>query len=488
MGLIVLAALAAAMPLAVQAQDPVSRARFEPGPCAVEVAMDERIDCGVLIVPENRNLASSTMIRLPVMIFRSRAATPSPDPVMFLNGGPGNSTLTGQRSGRSNPFLETRDQVLLEPRGARLSEPALQCPQINALKVDIAAGRLVGEAAQAGLAQAAGDCRTALTATGIDLNGYNSEQSADDIEDLRVALGYPQLNLYALSYGTRLALTVARRHPDSVRAMVLDSALPPEVDYDETASANIWRALNLVFDGCATDPACGAAWPDLRQDFRILMERADRERLPLAPDDPTIDARGAQLVQALGMALNDPGLIAVIPRAIGRAADGHYEELSGWITRAQQPSDYSWGLRLSVWCADEAPFEDATVVAGQTDMARGLGGADTRAASSEVCQAWNVAGPSAIESQPVRSDIPTLVLAGQFDPVTPPQWGRRLLANMPNAMFVELPGRSHGASFNACGGRMAFDFIVDPTTPPAMTCMAKLPGIDFGLSAAATTP
>lgn len=481
-GLAILAA-AAALPVTAAAQAPVSRSHFEAGPCAVEVAADERIDCGMLVVPENRSVAGSRMIRLPVVIFRSRAAEPASDPVMFLTGGPGNSAVTGQRSGRNNPFLDARDQVVLEPRGARLAQPALECPQINALKGEISAGRLRGDAAEDRLVEAATACREALTTSGTDLNGYNSAETADDIEDLRIALGYSQVNLYALSYGTRLALTMARRHPASVRAMVLDSVLPPEVDYDETASANTWRALNVVFDGCAVDPACGTAWPNPRRDFETLMDRADRERLPFGLTDQTIDARGAQVVEAVGVALHDPRLIPLIPRAVGEAARGRYGELAGWIAQAQGPSGFTWGLRLSVWCREEAPFEDPALVGSQTDDGRGLGGMDGRTASPAMCRVWNVDPAPAVESEPVKSDIPTLILAGEFDPDTPPQWGRRLLANMSRALFVEVPGRSHGASFNACGGRAAVDFIRDPAAPPSLACVAALPGVDFGLSA-----
>jgi pimeloyl-ACP methyl ester carboxylesterase len=343
--------LLAATPCVSAAQSPTARSHFEPGACAVEVAADERIDCGMLVVPENRSLSDSRLIRLPVLIFRSRAAAPAPDPVMFLTGGPGNSALTGQRSGKTNPFLEARDQVLLEPRGARLAQPALECPQINATKGEIAAGRVRGEAAETRLTEAAAACRVMLTAAGADLNGYNSAETVDDIEDLRVALGYPQVNLYALSYGTRLALTVARRHPASVRAMVLDSVLAPKVNYDEAAIANTWRALNAVFDGCAVDPVCSRAWPDPRGDFETLVQRADRERLPFALSDQTIDVRGGEVVQAVGAALQDPRRIPLIPRAVGQALAGDYREMANWIGQAQGASNFSWGLRLSVWCA-----------------------------------------------------------------------------------------------------------------------------------------
>lgn len=459
-----LATLAAAPAMAQTAMD---RIRFEPGPCAVEVPTDERIDCGLLVVPENRARPDSRMIRLPVMIFRSRAETPANDPVIFLPGGPGNSAVAGQRSGRNNPFLELRDQVVLEPRGAKLAHPALECPEINALKGEITAGTVRGADADARLTAAATSCRTTLTASGVDLDGYNSAETADDIEALRAALGYEKVNLYALSYGTRLALTVARRHPQSVRAMVLDSVLPPEVGYDEAATANTWRSLNAVFDGCAIDPACGTAWPDVREDFRELVSRGQ------------ID-----VVTGVGFALQDPRLIPLIPRAVGSAADGRPEELAGWIGRAQGPSGFTWGLRLSVWCSEEAPFEAPDRIEAQTGQDRGLGGADARTASAAMCRAWNVAPAEAVENTPVTSDIPTLIFAGEFDPVTPPDWGRRLTGAMPNAMFALMPGLSHGASFNRCGGMAAVAFIRDPASPPDLGCVARLRGADFSLSAA----
>ncbi len=482
--LILSLAFASALPGVSLALDKPSRSSFEPGACAIEVAPDEKIDCGVLIVPESRAASDSRMIRLPVLIFRSRAPKALPDPVMFLTGGPGNSALTGQRSGRSNPFLDARDQVLLEPRGARLSQPALECPEINALKAEISAGRIRGGSAQTGLTAAASTCRARLVKAGVDLNGYSSAEAADDIEDLRVALGYSQLNLYALSYGTRLALTVARRHAASVRTLVLDSVLPPEAGFDETATANVWRALNAAFDGCAVDRDCAAKWPTPREDFNALVARAESGRIPLGLADGSMDIRGAEVAQAVVAALQDPRRIPLIPRVAGEARAGRYRELADWIAQAQGASAFAWGLRLSVWCSEEMPFQDASRVRAQTSPDQGLGGMDARAASPEMCAAWKVVPAPAIANEAVVSEVPTLIFAGEFDPSTPPQWGRRLLANMPKAFFVQMPGLSHGASFNPCGGRMAFDFINDPSASPVLTCVAKLKGADFAASAA----
>jgi pimeloyl-ACP methyl ester carboxylesterase len=195
--------------------------RFERAVCPVDVAPGERIDCGVLTVAENRRKADSRAIRLPVMIFRSRAAAPAEDPVLFVPGGPGGSGVAGRKSGRGNILLDDRDFIVLEPRGARHAQPELECPATSELKGEIAAGRLRSAAARAELAKAAKACRELLTRSGVDLDGYTTEALADDIEDLRKALGYEKWNLLGVSYGTRVVLTVLRRHPSGIRSVVL---------------------------------------------------------------------------------------------------------------------------------------------------------------------------------------------------------------------------------------------------------------------------
>lgn len=473
---------AVAVPEAAPAQ---AVPRFRPGPCPTEVEAGERIDCGSLFVPENRARPGSRTIGLPVMIFRARAATPRSDPIVFLPGGPGNSAVAGRRSGRGNPYLEDRDHILIEPRGARHASTHLDCPAINALKGDINAGRLRGAPAQRRLAEAAAACRAGFAAAGVDLDGYTSAQTADDIEDLRRALGIRRWNLFALSYGTRLALTVLRRHPEGVRALVLDSVLPPDVNFDESAGANVWRSLNLVFDGCAIDPACARAFPDLRRRFAALLARADRRPLALAlSDSERTEIRGAEIVAALYAALHDPRAIPLIPRIVAEAAEGRYDGLLPLLRGNLGPSSFSWGLRLSVWCAEELPFEDPAGIAAQHAPAMGLGGVDEGTASPDMCAAWNVSRAADEENQPVASPVPVLVFAGEYDPDTPPDWGRRLLETMPNARVVLMPGLSHGASFNRCGADVMLAFLDAPgERPPPLDCVTRMRGADFGLSA-----
>jgi pimeloyl-ACP methyl ester carboxylesterase len=457
--------------------------RYECAPCPVDVEPGERIDCGALFVPENRVRPGSRTLRLPVMIFHSRSIAPAPDPLLFMSGGPGNSTVANRRTGKGNAFLDERDYILLEQRGARYAEPALLCPEMDRLEVEIAAGKLRGADAEGARVVSATACRRALIESGIDLDGYTTQAAADDIEDLRLALGIRSWNLYGLSYSTRLMLTVARRHPAGVRSLVLNSVLPPEVHFDEVATANLWRALDLVFSGCAIDRECGAAFPNLRRTFVQLVAAADRTPFSVPLAHGTRKVRGADIVGAVYDQLHHSDAIPLLPRFLGDLAAGRRNDLARFLEPGSGTSTLSRGLRYSVWCGEEMPFQDPQRVALQTSPAFELGGIDERAASLELCRVWNVAAAPAIENEPVKTEIPALIFAGEFDPDTPPEWGRQLLESMPRAYYVELRGLSHGAGFHPCGREITAAFLRDPASPPALGCALKLRGADFGASA-----
>jgi len=322
-----------------------------------------------------------------------------------------------------------------------------------------------------------------LASAGIDLGGYTSAATADDIEDLRKLLGYATWNLQGISYSTRLMLTVLRRHPAGVRSVILDSVLPPDVNFDEVSAANLQRALNAVFDACAVDRRCAEAYPDVRRLFAGLVAAADARPLALGIVDvkgQAVEVRGAQVVDAIYAALHDVQAIPRIPSIVADASAGRHETLAALVKGNQGPSSFTWGVRYSVWCAEEMPFEDPARIASQVSPALGLGGIDEGAATPEECRAWNVAPAAAVENTAVASDVPVLVFAGEFDPDTPPSWGRQLLETMPNARYVELRGRSHGAGFSACGGEIAQAFLRDLRGPLPVDCALKMRGASFG--------
>ena len=448
--------------------------RFERAECAVKVSPGERIECGLLFVPENRRKARSRTISLPVMIFRSTASAPAADPVVYLPGGPGLSSIDGRTSGQGNPFLAERDQILLEGRGNKFARPSLGCSEINDLRA--------ANATPAAQTSAVARCRAVLVASGIDLDGYTSVEAADDLDDLRQALGIRQWNLIGFSYGTRLAQTVLQRHPEGLRSVVLDSVLPTDVNYDETAASSLRRAIDALLNACATDPACDGRYPDLRNRFAALVADADGNGIPA----PGRVLRGRDIVEAVGVGLQQPGVIPTLPGIISGATGGR---LAGLLPLTRQvASSFNWGLRLSIWCGEEMPFENTARMTSQISPALGLGGTDNRTATPEICSAWRVSSADAQANDPVKSDVPVLILAGEFDPVTPPAWGRRLLRTMNNARFVQVAGQSHGAMFNRCGGQMTIAFLRDPRAPLNGDCIAKMAGIAFGTGENAAAP
>ncbi len=470
--------------LGLMAASPAAAATYQKAPCSVAVVAGENIECGKLTVPENRNKPNGRTIDLAVEIFKSRSATPAADPVIFLPGGPGGSAAR-QKSGVNNPFLDDRDYILLEPRGAKFSSVDLECPKINAIKGEISAGHLTPKAADNVLASAAADCRAGWVAKGVDLDGYASAETADDIDDLRQALGIKQWNIFGHSYGTRLALTVLRDHPDGVRSVMLDSVLSPEANFDESAIANLKRALDTVFDQCAVDATCNAKHPHIRDTFYALVARADRTPLTLATpimgsDNKPVTVNGAVIVDAIYAELHNPPKIGAIPGIIDDAAHGQTVELAGLIKDNQGPSNFTWGLRLSVWCGEEMPFEDASRVEAQTATSEGLGGIDERTASEAMCKAWKVAPADAKEALAViNPNVPVLVLSGEYDPDTPPYWGRAILNGLPFGRVVLFAGNSHGAGFNRCGAQIETAFLRDPKGVLNADCAAHLVGADF---------
>lgn len=440
--------------------------RFEKSECVVKVVPTERIECGLLFVPENRRKARSRTISLPVMIFRSTASAPAADPVVYLPGGPGLSSIDGRTTGKGNPFLAERDQILLEGRGNKFARPSLGCPEINDLRA--------ANATPTVQTAAAARCRAELSASGVDLDGYTSAETADDLDDLRRALGIRQWNLIGFSYGTRLAQTVLQRHPEGVRSVVLDSVLPVDVNYDEAAASSLRRAINALLDACAGDQVCDVRYPDLRARFAALVADADRDGIPA----PGRVLRGRDIVEAVGAGLQQPGVIPALPDIISETAGGR---LTGLLPLTRQvTSTFNWGLRLSIWCGEEMPFENAHRMTSQISPTLGLGGTDNRTATPEMCAAWRVSSADALANAPVTSDVPVLILAGEFDPITPPAWGRRLLRTMTNARFVQVPGQSHGAMFNRCGGQITMAFLRDPRAQLNGDCIAKMAGTAFG--------
>jgi pimeloyl-ACP methyl ester carboxylesterase len=437
-------------------------------------------ECGYLIVPENRARVDGPLIRLQVAIFRNRAGVANAEPVVHLAGGPGSSSLgvVGYMLGQGlDAILAGRDFILFDQRGTGYSQPRLDCPE---------RASVTGLLLERGLAAPGNDelildafrlCRDRLVGQGIDLSAYHSTASAADLNDLRLALGYDKFNLYAVSYGTRLALTLMRDHPEAVRSAVVDSVYPLQVNLYTALAPNAERAFNVFFAVCASNPACNSSYPDLRGVFYQLVDQLnaspDSLSLRAAGVEHTVRVDGALLIDVLFVGLYNPAVTASMPQMIYDVARGNYNILRERLTLYFDTSS-ALGMQMSVQCAEELPFntgEEAYVAAqGVSPQIAAFYPASVQPLFA-TCKEWTAVVPDPRENLPVLSDVPALILAGDHDPITPPDWGRMITQDLSRDYFYEFPGHGHWVTrSSSCALSMALAFWNDPTVDPGYVC------------------
>jgi pimeloyl-ACP methyl ester carboxylesterase len=269
-------------------------------------------------------------------------------------------------------------------------------------------------------------CRDRLLGQGVDLSAYHSAASAADLNDLRLALGYDRLNLYAISYGTRLALTLMRDRPESVRSAVLDSVYPLQVNLYTALAPNADRAFNVFFQQCAADPGCNTSYPDLRAVFYQLVDQLNANPIALSMYvggvEQSVRLDGGLLIDVLFVGLYNPTVTASMPQMIHNVRQGDYEILRDRLAQYFDPGG-ALGMQMSVQCAEEIPFnavEEAYAAAqGLPPQIAAFYPVTVRPLFA-VCSAWTGIAPDPRENLPVVSDIPTLIFAGDHDPITPP--------------------------------------------------------------------
>jgi pimeloyl-ACP methyl ester carboxylesterase len=297
------------------------------------------------------------------------------------------------------------------------------------------------------------------------------------LNDLRSTLGYDKLNLYAISYGTRLALTLMRDYPQVVRSAVLDSVYPLQVNLYTALAPNAERAFNVFFDRCAADPNCSLSYPDLRVVFYALVDELNAHpvEVSLLVDSArqTVQLDGGLLIDVLFVGLYNPAVTARMPQMIYEIRQGEYTILKERLALYFDASS-ALGMQMAVQCSEEFPFnapEEAFAAAQGVQSQIAAFFPESVQPLFEVCKEWTVTPPDPRENLRVASDLPTLVLAGEGDPITPPDWGRIVAGDLSHAYFYEFPANGHWvARSSPCAVQMALAFWENPTLDPGYIC------------------
>ena len=458
--------------------------RFEQSDCAVPLPPGEKAECGYLVVKEKRSAKNNKTIRLPVITLKAENPDSKKEPVLRTLGGPGASSLRMVRSRSAAPWLKNRDLIIFEQRGTKYAQPALECPEVSEANISSAKKQSGAKAARTAEIKAAKACFERLRAQGIDLSAYNSAESAADVEDLRRVLKLSKINLWGISYSARLMLNVMRDYPQGIRSVVLESTLPLEVNYDEVGVDAIVYALERLFKNCKSDADCAAAYPNLENEFYETVAKLNFEPVSAGVKDEKtgetfeIKLNGDDFATwIVDYLLSDSAeAIKDAPLVIHATFTGKYEPFKRYANEKVSPSNYSLGMRYSVWCVEEFPFENRRKIAAQSTIYTRLKGYEVMALP-EICGVWNVSAAKPIENKAVKSDIPTFVIGAEYDAYTPPDWGKSTATkNLKNSFFVEIPWAGHGPAFSTpCLRDLIAAFYDEPTkAPDSSVCVEKV--------------
>lgn len=460
---------------------------FEPAVCPPPLASRADFECGYLTVPENHNLPGGPAIRLMVAIAHSSSDHPAPDPVVVLVGGPGQAGVGSLAvSLAESSILAQRDIIYLDQRGTGRSEPNLDCPELASALFEMYSTPVPDIEKYLGQVRA---CRDRLINGGVNLAAYTSAQSAADVAALRVALGYNEWNLWGTSYGTRLALTVMRDHPEGIRSVILDSPYPPNADPEQEEKIIVGEMLDLLFDRCKSDRLCSLVYPHLRETYSALVERLNEHPALITVEQPFTGEKipfyldGNNLSDGVFQLISDPGTFSYLPSIIYDFSQQDYTNLSG-ILKGIAGSGPGNGLALSVLCSEEIPFiaaPESGPDAGQYALTGELG--------RRICENWLSVTPDPLENEAVTSSIPTLILVGKYDSATPPRWGTLAAQTLSRSYLYEFPGVGHVAlKGGACPTGIMLDFLDQPVSAPDTGCIKTMQDTAFVVTVSRTRP
>jgi pimeloyl-ACP methyl ester carboxylesterase len=437
-----------------------SAATIELGPCPA--LADAK--CGVLEVEENRDAPSGRTIGLSILVIPSRSRTPAPDPVFLLAGGPGQgaAALAPMIAHKFDPILRDRDMVFVDVRGTGSSGP-LACELED--PDDLA--QLLGDTLDVSKLDACLANYDELY-DGVDLTRYTTVEMADDLDEVRAALGYEQANLFGISYGTRLGQVWMRRHGEHVRSAVFDGVVPLDAVIALQMPTNNEAALERVLADCREDPECAAAFPGLERKLAAVLTDLETNRALEELDHPRtgervrVDVTRVGFIHALGGALYSAGLTSLVPLAIERAHAGDFGPVAALALRMSKTSKtLSMGMHLSVMCAEDlAAYDEAAVAAATAELE--LFDGHVLGLLDEACARWPHAELGSGWREPLESDVPTLLLSGRYDPVTPPAFAERVAAPLTDARHVVVDAVSHGVWHSGCAPRLIAGFFADP--------------------------
>ncbi len=448
--------------------------------CACTTTSSNEVIDGILEVPENRKNSNSRTLKLAYKVLKAKKADSLKAPIVFLQGGPGGATLVMEEFWKNHQLRNDRDIVLMDQRGTGDSEA--NCIEIGDIIFAIIRQDLDSKGEIRALTSRLSECKETMKQDEVDLAGYNSRENAADFEDLRKALGYEKWNLFGPSYGSRLGLTIMRDFPNSVRSAVLLGIFAPETNFINDFLQNFENSLFTVLERCEKNEDCNNRYPNLKERLLKTLKKLESEPLRFYYEGKPFVLNSQDALLVLFISLYRHQAIGNIPQLIEAMENGQTEPLLNTIKDIQNTYNFiNYPMSNSVTTYEELPFFDELAMiefSKQSELATyfpifsDLG--------IELQNNWHSYRASEIENQAVVSEIPTLMVSGGLDHVTPVSNATAALKHLKNGYEVIFPDEGHNL-FNPCFFQIAEDFLNDPLDKPNLECSSISNPIEWNL-------
>jgi len=415
--------------------------------------------CAPFEVPENRDDPHSRHITLRLAVVRAEAEVAAKDMLVFLAGGPGQAATESAPSAVAalDPLLSHRNLLLLDQRGTGGSNP-LSCKDETKPATpedDLNDPTKIKDEIARCLAQ---------VEKKADPRYYTTTIAAQDLEDVRKALGSPSFDLVGVSYGTRMAQQYAMRYPDAVRSIVLDGVVPNQLVLGEDFARNLDDALKAQFARCTADPACHKRFGDPYQTLYQLRDALRANPHAVSFRDPqsyqTVQRKLSEfsLASVVRMFAYTPQTAALLPLSIDAAAHGDVGPLLGQakLLSGDLADTMNGGMQSSVICS-----EDADLLTPRPQDANTILGTRMIDALTAVCSVWPHGTRPKDFHDPLKTAKPVLLLSGQYDPVTPPRYGDEVLKDLSDARHLVARGQGHNVIGAGCMPKLVKRFVED---------------------------
>jgi pimeloyl-ACP methyl ester carboxylesterase len=424
-----------------------SHSSIEPSACPIKVDSSFKTRCGYLVVPENREKTNGKRIKLPFILVESKNPRKKKDPLLFTTGGPGGSSLDWVTGATRHSVIADRDCIAFEQRGTKYALPNLWSSELDdAIKESYRKNLDKDSMVPEGVRR----YKKALVARGIDLSGYNTDETVADIQDLLTDLEIDSVNLTGGSYSGGLMLAVLQQNPSRIRSLILDSPLPTFVHIDEDEPANFNEALDVLFQHVEKDSAGKALYEDLKEKFQNYFTSIGRKSFYIpylekgASDTLNIQYTRNDLLDIIENRLFDPSQIKDVPFIITELIKGNHQtyiknQLDGIFQQAAGPS----GMRISVYCADQAAYNNQDVIRQLYQTYPYMAGYHINDVYKAMCDCWQVPPIRPQTKQPFYSDKPALLSDGEMDNACRPLYIDMIHHYLPNSQRLLVIHRSH---------------------------------------------